>query len=87
MQNLDYRTGQKIFPFAVAPTYRLQEIEEILRKTQVCGKTPPSRATLQSFCEDGTFEAKLTSFGYLVKQNSFWNWMRQFEIEDVKLAA
>jgi hypothetical protein len=83
MQNIDFRTGQNIFPFAVPPTYRLQEIEDILRKTQALGKNPPSRSCLHDLCEDGTFDAKLTTFGYVVKQSSFWEWMKQFQVQDL----
>jgi hypothetical protein len=86
MNLVDYRTGQGVFPFAPAPRYRLQQIEDILRKTQAFGKTPPSRATLQALCEDGTLDAKLTSFGWLVTQESFWIWLRSIN-EEIPVAA
>jgi hypothetical protein len=84
--NTDFRTGQNLFPFAVAPTYRLQEIEDILRKTQVLGKEGLSRRTLHEMCESGVFEATLTTVGYVVKQSSFWKWMEQFSVDLPKAA-
>lgn len=80
MQNTDFRTGQNIFPFCVAPTFRLCEIEYILRKTQVLGKTPPSRGYLHALCEEGTLDGTLIpGIGWVVKQTSFVKWMKQFE--------
>jgi hypothetical protein len=72
----DFKTGQNLFPFATTPRYTLCEIETILRKNQALGQTPPSRNYFHALCEDGTLDAKLTSRGYLVKQSSFWEWLR-----------
>jgi hypothetical protein len=73
----DFRTGQNLFPFATTPRYSLSEIETELRKNQALGKNPPSRNYFHALCEDGTLDAVLTSRGYLVKQESFWEWLRE----------
>ena len=41
-----------------------------------------SRQTLQSMCEDGTFETagnRPTRLGWLVYEDSFWKWAREME--------
>lgn len=81
---IDFRTGQRLMPFAVRPTYRLSEIEEILRRTQICGKVPPSRQTLCRWCQDGTLETTTNGveppgIGFLVFQDSFWGWVKKIQ--------
>jgi hypothetical protein len=60
---------------------RLSEIERIIKKHRLI-VPPPTRATLVNLCEDGTFETAgdgPTSFGWLVYESSFLEWLRRLE--------
>lgn len=62
---------------------RLSEVERLIKKHRII-VPPPSRPTLVSFCEDGTFEtagSQPTSLGWLVYEDSFWKWARSFDEE------
>ena len=68
---------------------RLSEIEDLMKKHRII--VPPlSRRTLTKMCEEGAFETaggKPTSFGWLVYEDSFWNWARKLNegtTEDAK---
>lgn len=41
--------------------------------------TPPSRKTLIEMCEDETFEASKTHFGWMVYEDGFEDWARGFQ--------
>jgi hypothetical protein len=62
------------FGAPIKATLRLSEIQEILRRTKII-QPPPSRSTLIARCEDGTLEANLTSFGWVVNEDSFKRWV------------
>lgn len=60
---------------------RLGEIERLIRKHRILVPAP-SRPTLVGLCEDGTFETaggKVTKFGWLVYEDSFWGWVRSLD--------
>jgi hypothetical protein len=60
---------------------RLSEVERLIRKHRIL-IPPPSRPTLIGLCEDGTFETaggKVTKFGWLVYEDSFWAWARSLD--------
>lgn len=85
MSNLySLQSRQQMFDFAPRPKMKLSEIERIIRKMRIIVPCP-CRQTLVNMCEDGTFEAVFSSFGYLVFEDSFWNWAR--ELEGIKQAA
>lgn len=67
------------------PTIKLSEIEQKIRKERIIVPCP-SRTTLQHLCEDGTFDTvgdKPTSFGWLVYEDSFYNWINSLGIMDL----
>lgn len=81
---MDYRLGQILMPFAPRPVYRLSEIEEILRKSQICGSEAPSRQTLCRWCQEGILETTTNGveppgIGFLVFQDSFWRWAKKMQ--------
>lgn len=60
---------------------RLGEIERLIRKHRIMVPAP-SRPSLVALCEDGTFETaggKVTKFGWLVYEDSFWRWVRSLD--------
>jgi hypothetical protein len=60
---------------------RLGEIDRLIRAHKII-VPPPSRPTLVKLCENGTFETvggRPTSFGWLVYEDSFWNWVRKLD--------
>ncbi len=69
------------FGVDVQPRLRLARIEEILRRTRVIDPIP-SRNTLIALCEEGKLEAELTTFGWLVKEESFKAWVRSLHQND-----
>ncbi len=60
---------------------RLSEIERLIKKHRII--VPPlSRPTLVGLCEDGTLETagtRPTSLGWLVYEDSFWNWVKSLD--------
>jgi hypothetical protein len=66
------------FDFAPRATLRLAEIQEIMAKYRITGSAP-SRDTLIGLCEDGTFEATKTRFGWLVYEESFESWVKSLQ--------
>jgi len=72
---------QHSLDFVPRPILRLGEIERLIKKHRII--VPPlSRPTLVNFCEDGTFETagtRPTSIGWLVFEDSFWNWVQSLE--------
>jgi hypothetical protein len=66
------------FDFAPRPTLRLSEIQEIMKAYRITGSAP-SRDTLITLCEDGTFEAMKSRFGWLVFEDSFETWVRSLQ--------
>lgn len=67
--------------FKPRPKLKLSEIEQIIRKERIIVPCP-SRVTLIEMCEDGTFETangEKTRFGWLVYEESFWNWVRKLD--------
>lgn len=71
MASLQYQ-----FDFAVRPMLKLSDIEQILVKARIM-RDPPSRPVLIEMCEDGTFEAKKTRFGWMVSEESFDRWVKE----------
>jgi hypothetical protein len=60
---------------------RLGEIDRLIRKHRIMVPAP-SRPVLVALCEDGTFETaggKVTKFGWLVYEDSFWAWVRSLD--------
>lgn len=66
------------FGIAVKRRLRLSRIEEILRRTGVIDPVPV-RSTLIALIEEGKLEGELTTFGWLVTEESFKAWVRSFE--------
>jgi len=64
----------------VRPALRLSEIERLMKKHRII--VPPlSRRVLTKMCEEGIFETagnKPTTLGWLVYEDSFWNWVTEF---------
>lgn len=62
---------------------RLAEIDRLIRKHKVI--IPPlDRRTLRAMCEDGTFETAgngPSKFGWLVYEDSFWQWVKSLDGE------
>ncbi len=55
---------------------RLSEVERLIKEHRII-IPPPSRPTLVNLCENGTFETvggRPTRLGWLVFEDSFWNW-------------
>lgn len=62
------------FGFAPRPVLRLNYVEEILQKQRII--TPaPSRKNLIGLIEEGQLEGKLTSYGWVVFEDSFQAWV------------
>lgn len=66
------------FGIIVKRRLRLSQIEEILRRTGVVGAVPV-RSTLIALIEEGKLDGELTTFGWLVTEDSFKAWVRGFE--------
>jgi hypothetical protein len=67
----------------IRPKLRLSEIERLIKQHRIV-IPPPSRPTLVNFCEDGTFETAgntPTKLGWLVFEDSFWEWVRSLDGE------
>lgn len=61
------------------PKLRLGEVERLIRKHRILVPAP-SRPTLIAFCEDDTFKGAFKSkIGWLVFEDSFWEWARGLE--------
>ncbi|HQX55591.1 MAG TPA: hypothetical protein PLP07_06660 [Pyrinomonadaceae bacterium] len=69
---------KRLLDISPRPTLRLTEISRLIKKHRII--TPaPSRPTLISLCENGTFETVgqgPTRFGWLVYEDSFLKWVR-----------
>ena len=62
---------------------RLGEIERLMRQHRILVPVP-SRPALVALCEDGTFETaggRVTKFGWLVYEDSFWRWVKSLDGE------
>lgn len=73
------------FSFMPRTQLRLSEIEEIIRDHRIM-RTIPSRDTLIALCEDGTFEAQKSRFGWLVFEDSFEKWVVDLQ-QPMRMAA
>ena len=74
---------KRILENGVRTKLRLSEIERIIRKHRII-VPPPSRQSLLRLCEDGTFETvgqKPTPLGWLVYEESFWDWVSAMDGE------
>ena len=73
------------FGFQIEPALRLSEVEKILRITRAI-IPEPSRVNLISLIESGVLKGKLTSYGWIVYEDSFKEWVKssQPEKEEVK---
>lgn len=72
---------QRIEDDKIRTKLRLGEIERLIRKHRILIPAP-SRPSLVALCEDGTFETaggKVTKFGWLVYEDSFWKWVRSLD--------
>ena len=67
------------FGFAIRPSMRLAHVEEILTKTRVIFPIPSRRYLIQ-LIEEGRLDGKRTDFGYVVYEDSFKNWIAQFQM-------
>lgn len=67
------------FGFDIRRSLRLVRVEEILRQTGVIDPVP-SRANLIELIEDGRLDGKLTSYGYIVYEDSFKTWVAGFQV-------
>lgn len=70
------------FGFAPKPKLRLAKIEELIEQHRIVDP-PPSRQTLIRWIEDGTLKGKLTQLGWIVYEDSFIEWVRSLEAEEV----
>ena len=74
---------KQTFDFPLRPKLRLSEVERLIKLHRII--VPPlSRATLVNMCEDGTFETAgsgPTSVGWLVYEESFFEWVRGLDGE------
>ena len=62
---------------------RISEIERLIRKHRLI-VPPPSRSTLRRMCEEGMFRTNSnapTSLGWLVYEDSFWEWVEKIDKE------
>ncbi len=65
----------------VRPKLRLGEVERLIRKHRII-VPPPARHTLIKMCEEGIFETvgdRPTRLGWLVFEESFWQWARSMD--------
>lgn len=74
------------FGFEIRPALRLSEVEKILRRLRVI--TPvPSRPTLIALIEDGTFEGRKLSHGWVVYEDSLKAWVKSLQPEAYQIVA
>lgn len=66
------------FGFGIRRTLRLVRVEEILRQSGVIDPVP-SRPYLIAQIEEGKLEGKLTDFGYVVYEESFKQWVADYQ--------
>lgn len=59
--------------FSVRPMLRLAEVEKLITESGFL-KCPPSRQTLIRMIDRNEFEGKLTNFGWIIYEDSFWKW-------------
>lgn len=77
------KTIQQIDDARARTKLRLGEVERLIKKHRII-VPPPSRPTLVTFCEDGTFETAggaPTKLGWLVFEDSFWKWAKELDGE------
>lgn len=75
------RLDDKLKQGKIRTKLRLSEIEQIIRRLRIV-VPPPNRRTLQNMCEDGTFETaggKPGRIGWLVYEDSFWEWVKSLD--------
>lgn len=65
------------FGFQIRRTVRLCRALEILEASQVTDPLP-TRRNLVDLLEEGIIEGKLSRYGWLVYEDSFLNWIRNF---------
>lgn len=63
----------------------LSEVEDVLRDSKVF-KTVPSRPTLVSYCEDGTFDHIVFRGKYMVYESSLLKFINSFQKPKLKAA-
>jgi hypothetical protein len=64
--------------FGVRPKLRLCRVQEILLQKRVLDP-PPSRRNLINLLEEGVIDGKLTSYGWVVYEDSFLRWLKAFD--------
>ncbi len=74
------------FGFPAQSLLRLAYIEEVLRATKVIVPVP-TRQTLIGLIEDGTLKGKKTSFGYVVLEASFKDFIKSLHPEGYEAIA
>jgi len=79
-------TTQHLLDLSPRPKLRLSEIERLVRIHRNIIPTP-SRRSLISLCEDGTFETAPRSHGmaWLIFEDSFLSWVRNLDGANAKL--
>ncbi|MGH9818789.1 MAG: hypothetical protein ACRD43_01365 [Pyrinomonadaceae bacterium] len=75
------RKKLQVLDFSSRPKLRLTEVDRLIRCHRIV--VPPlSRRSLTNMCERGVFETAgggPTGLGWLVFEDSFWNWVRSLE--------
>jgi len=69
---------KRLLDIAPRPTLRLTEITRLIKKHRIIVPVP-SKPSLISLCENGTFETvggRPTRFGWLVFEDSFLKWVK-----------
>jgi hypothetical protein len=76
------RRKTQLLEISTRPKLRLAEVERLIKRHRII--VPPlSRRTLTNMCERGIFETAGSGpnnkFGWLVFEDSFWNWVKSLE--------
>jgi hypothetical protein len=87
MNSLNFKTNQFGFPFAPRPKYRISDVQEIMRKTQMVGIEPYSKPKIISLCEEGTLDHVVEKGCILIFQDSFWSWVERLNTGSLAKAA
>lgn len=72
----------QLLDYSSRPKLRLTEVERLIKRHRII--VPPlSRRTLTNMCEQGVLETAgsgPSKFGWLVFEDSFWNWVKSLEV-------
>lgn len=67
------------FGFEIRPTLRLSRVMEIVKGSRIMDP-PPTRRNLMHLLEEGVIEGNLTSYGWLVYEDSLLKWIRSINL-------